>query len=279
IAVERSFLQSIGKFPLFALCNALELTIRLIVALILLSLSFKVGGVIFASAVGIFLILFFLLWRNGGIKGVRAKLQVRKILKIALYVSPSGFFVYADDIFIRRIFDEYTAGLFASVSIAGKILVWLTLTLLGVYFPKFVQSKESSSLKKFILQMFGLVLIAEIAGQLAILLVGKPLFLLLFGVKFEPAFEFLSYYLIAVLPLLFGMIFISIATAMERGIFLIYLHLLCFYLGFLVFRFSGVMDYLNYIFVLNGIFVLIYAWFFRKEILFNNRRGIDGIQS
>lgn len=269
IAVERSFLQSIGKFPLFALCNALELTIRLIVAMILLSLSFKVGGVIFASAVGIFLILFFLLWRNGGIKGVRAKLQVRKILKIALYVSPSGFFVYADDIFIRRIFDEYTAGLFASISIVGKVLVWLTLTLLGVYFPKFVQSKESSSLKRFILQIFGLVLIAEIAGQLAIFLIGKPLFLLLFGVKFEPAFEFLSYYLIAVLPLLFGMIFISIATAMERGIFLIYLHLLCFYLGFLVFRFSGVMDYLKYIFMLNLIFVLVYLWVFRREILFN----------
>lgn len=266
IAVERSFLQSIGKFPLFALCNAMDLTIRLVVAIIVLHLSYGVGGVIFSSAVGIFFVLFFLLWRNGGIKGSKARLSIKKVIKIALYVSPSGFFVYADDIFIRRIFDEYTAGLFASVSIVGKVLVWLTLTFLGVYFPKFIEAKGTSNLKKFVIQMVGLIVIAELGAQIFVFFAGKPLFLLLFGTKFEPAFQFLPYYLLAVMPLLFAIVFISIATAVERGFILVYLHLLCFYAGFVIFNFTGVSHYLNYIFTSNILFVLIYLWFFRKEV-------------
>lgn len=267
ISVERSFLQSIGKFPLFAMCNSAELTFRLISAIVMIYLGLEVGGVLFSSFVGIFFVLLFLLWFNGEITGSKASLSIKKMVKVAFYVSPSGFFVYADDIFIRRIFDEYTAGLFASVSIVGKVLVWLTLTFLGVYFPKFVEAKGRSNLKKFIFQMFGLIVLAELGAQIVVFLVGKPLFLLLFGTKFEGAFQFLSYYLLAVLPLLFAIVFISIATVVERGFFLIYLHLFCFYLGFLIFSFKGINDYLNYIFMLNTIFVLTYLSFFRKNFL------------
>lgn len=273
ISVERSFLQSIGKFPLFALCNSAELTLRLICAIVLLYFGFKVGGVLFSSFVGIFIILLFLLWFNRELVGNRPKLNLRKMLKIALYVSPSGFFVYADDIFIRRIFDEYTAGLFASASIVGKILIWLTMTLIGVYFPKFVQSRGDSSLKKFILQMSGLIVIAEICGQLGIFLIGKPLFMLLFGTKFESAFAFLPSYFFSVMPMLFNIIFISVATAIEKGIILIYTHLLCFYLGFLVFNFYSVRDYLEYIFLINLAFTITYFYSFRKELLVKNRKS------
>ncbi len=149
------------------------------------------------------------------------------------------FFVYEDDIFIKRIFNEHTAGLFASVSIVGKVLVWLTITLLGVYSPKFVAVKERGGLKKFIFQMFGLIILAELGAQIVIFLIGRYLFLLLLGTKFETAFQFLPNYFFAALPLLFAIVFISIATAIERGFLLIYIHLFCFYVGFLVLSFKG----------------------------------------
>lgn len=266
LTVERSFLQSTGKFPLFAFSSALELTIRLITALLLFWAGFKVGGVIFSSLVGIFLVLLMLLSINGAIIGNKAKLKIKKMLKIALYVSPSGFFVYADDIFIRRIFDKHTAGLFASVSIVGKVLVWFTLAMLGIYFPKFVHSKGTDGLKKFILQMVGIILIAQVLGQIIIFIVGEPLFLLLFGKKFESAVPFLPYYFFSVLPLLFSLVFISLATAFEKYIYLIYIHLLCFYTGFILLKFSSIFDYLTYIFCLNGTFVLLYFWVLRKLI-------------
>ncbi|MDI1472805.1 MAG: hypothetical protein QMD43_00575 [Thermodesulfovibrio sp.] len=266
LAVERSFLQSTGKFPLFAFSSALELTIRLIFAITIIYAGFKIGGVLFSSFVGIFTVLITLLLIDGALIGRLARLNIKKIITIALYASPSGFFVYADDIFIRRIFDEHTAGLFASVSIVGKVLVWFTLAMLGIYFPKFVHSKGTEGLKKFILQMVGIIIIAQIIGQIFIFIVGKPLFLLLFGKKFELAVPFLPYYFFSVLPLLFSLVFISLATAFEKYIYLIYIHLLCFYIGFILLKFSSIFDYLTYIFCLNGAFVLLYFWVLSKLI-------------
>lgn len=92
ISVERSFLQSIGRFPLFAICNSAELTMRIIFAVILLYYGFNVGGVLFSSFIGIFIVLIFLFWFNGELSGNRSKLNIKKMLKVALYVSPSGSF-------------------------------------------------------------------------------------------------------------------------------------------------------------------------------------------
>lgn len=264
IAIERSFLQATGRFPLFAISSALELTVRLIAALGAIYAGLKVGGVLFSSVIGAFFVLLILLPVNGELFGRRAKLNFKKILTVALYASPIGFFIYGDSIFIKRFFDEHTAGLFASVSVVGKVMIWFILTMLGVYFPKFVQTKESASFKKFVWQMFAIVVLSEAGAQLACFIIGKPLFLLLFGVKFESALKFLPFYLIALLPLLFSIVFISIATALERFVYIIYIHLICFYAGFFFFSFTEIFDYLMYIFCINGFFVLLYFWIFKK---------------
>lgn len=152
-------------------------------AVLLLFIGLKVGGVLLASTIALFCTLIFLFYKNKNFFGQKASLNIRNIIKTSLYISPSGFFVYADDIFIRRIFDWHTAGLFASVSIVGKVLVWLTITILGVYFPEFVKLKNSGKFKNVIFQMFGIVVLAEILAQLVIFITGKPLFLLLFDIN------------------------------------------------------------------------------------------------
>lgn len=266
VAVEKSFLQSTNRFPLFAFSGVLELTLRFFIAVLLLSIGSGVGGVLLASVTALFCTLFFLLCENKNLFGQKAFLDIKKLIKTSLYISPSGFFVYADDIFLRRIFDWHTAGLFASVSIIGKVLVWLTITILGVYFPEFVKFKASRKLKNIVLQILGIVILAEILAQIVIFIAGKSLFLLLFGYKFESAVQFLPYYFGAILPLLFNIVFISIATALERGFYLIYLHLICYYSGFFLIPFSSVYDYFKYIFLMNLIFFIIYIWFFKKEV-------------
>ncbi|GAQ95663.1 hypothetical protein TAGGR_3136 [Thermodesulfovibrio aggregans] len=266
LAVERGFLQATGRFPIFAFSGALELTVRLIAALVAIYAGFKVGGIIFSTVIGALVVLVILLKINKNIIGEKARLNIKKMLTIALYASPTGFFLYADTIFVKRIFDEQTAGLYSAVSIVGKVLLWFVLTILGVYFPKFVHSKKTESFKKFVLQMFGIVIISQVAAQIICFLIGEPLFLMLFGSKFEPALKFLPIYFISLLPLLFNMVFISIAIALERGFHIIYAHLLFFYSGFLVLPLKNISDYLAYIFGINGIFVLLYFLNFKKEL-------------
>lgn len=271
LAVERSFLQATGRFRVYAFSTAFECTIKLLAAIIATYIGLKIGGVLSASAVAIFLSLLFLISINRELWGKKIKLSIKKMIKIAVYVSPSGLFVYADDIFIRRIFDSHTAGLFASASIIGKILIWFSLSILAIYFPKFVHSKTSSALKKFALQMFGIVLITEFGAQVVFFIIGKPLFLMLFGSKFEPALQFIPYYFLAILPLIIDMIFISLATAVEKGLTLIYIHLIVFYSLFIFLSFSSIFDYLEYIFSINLFFFFLYLWMFKKEIFITNK--------
>lgn len=267
LAVERSFLQATGKFPFFAFSFAMELTLRLIFALAAVYAGLKVGGVLFASATGVFAVLLFLFSKNKGFTGKKAPLSIKKLLKVALYLSPSGFFIYADTFFIRKIFDEHTAGLFASVSIVGKVLVWFTITILGVYFPKFVEARGSPGLKKLILQILGIIILTQVGSQILLFIAGKPLFLMLFGSRFESATIYLPYYFFAILPLLLNIVFISIATATEKGFYLIYLHLIFYYTGFLFVSFSSVYDYFKYIFLLNLFFSIAYICFLKIKIL------------
>jgi len=197
------------------------------------------------------------------------------MIKIAVYVSPSGLFVYADDIFIRRIFDSHTAGLFASASIIGKILIWFSLSILAIYFPKFVHSKTSSALKKFALQMFGIVLITELGAQVVFFIIGKPLFLILFGSKFEPALQFIPYYFLAILPLIIDMIFISLATAVEKGLTLIYIHLIVFYSLFIFLLFSSIFDIWNIFFNQSIFSFYIYGCLKKKFLLLTKIASIS----
>ncbi|GAB6184469.1 lipopolysaccharide biosynthesis protein [Thermodesulfovibrio hydrogeniphilus] len=262
--VEKSFLQATGRFPLYALMNSVELTSRLIFAGIFLLIGLKVGGMLSTTVISVFITAVALFLINGNLKGEKAKLNLKHLLKIALYVCPSGFFIYADDIFIRRVFEPHVAGYFASFSVVGKAFIWLCLTIAGVYFPKFVAFKKSLRLKSFVLQILGIIVLLEIFAQIGVIIVGKPLFLMLFGQKFEPAFQFLPYYLIVILPLVFCLIFISIATAVEKGIWLIYLNLCTYLSGFVIIKFSSVGDYLLYIAFLNCIFLIIYLALFRR---------------
>ncbi|WP_353685655.1 oligosaccharide flippase family protein [Thermodesulfovibrio sp. 3462-1] len=266
VAVERSFLQATGKFPLFAFSTAMELTLRLIAALVAIYVGLKVDGVLFSTVVGAFAVLIILLIINGNLTVKRAQLNIKKMLIIALYASPIGFFIYADNIFIKRILDEHTAGIYSAVSIVGKVLVWFILTTLGVYFPKFVEAKKSAFFKKLVFHMLAIVIVSEVMAQIACLLIGKPLFLLLFGTKFEPALKFLPIYFIALLPLLFNIVFISMAVALERYFYMIYAHLFLFYAGFLMFPLRSISDYLAYIFCINAFFVLLYLLRFKKEL-------------
>ncbi|WP_353683373.1 oligosaccharide flippase family protein [Thermodesulfovibrio sp. 3907-1M] len=266
VAVERSFLQATGKFPLFAFSTAIELTVRLIAALVAIYAGLKVGGVLFSTAIGAFAVLIILLIINGNFKAKRAQLNIKKMLTVALYASPIGFFVYADNIFIKRILDEHAAGIYSAVSIVGKVLVWFILTILSVYFPKFVEAKDSASFRKLVFHLLAIVVLSEVMAQIACLLIGKPLFLLLFGAKFESALKFLPLYLLALLPLLFNIVFISMAVALERYFCMIYAHLFLFYAGFLIFPLRSISDYLAYIFCINAFFVLLYFLSFKKEL-------------
>ncbi len=261
VAVERGYLQAQERFGVVALQSSGELTLRLLLAIFFLQVGLGISGALLPSTLSILTSFLVLLLVNNSFLGKLRKISFRYMFKIVLYASPSGFFTYADDIFIRRIFDEHTAGLFASVSIVGKAFIWLSMTLFGVFFPRLIAVKENvDKFRKFSLLAVLMITSIFLLGDLLLILIGERIFLFLFGDKFHEAFDYLPYYVISVYPLSISLAFIGISVAVERNLKLIYLHLFAFYTGFLLLDFDGIQDYMLYIFILNSTFSVIYVW-------------------
>ncbi len=272
IAVERGYLQAKDRFGIYAFSSALELTIRLLLAIVFLNMGYNISGAISSSLSAFVIILIFLLVINKNIFGRIKTIPLTKILKISAYASPAGFFVYLDDIFIKRIFSPELAGFYASSSILGRALILFSLTLFSVFFPKIVASETMTEFKKLCLKAIMLIVAIFIVSDIMVLIFGEKIFLLLFGAKFKNAFSILPRYIIAVLPLTISTVFIGINTAKEKYLSLIYLQLIIYILGFIILKFNNVYSYISYIFFYNFIFVFIYSYLiFFKSNKINNK--------
>ncbi len=255
VAVERGFMQATDRFGAYAFSSAFELTIRLATAIILLYLGFYILGAIFSTVLGLIATLIYLLTSNKNLFGKIKKIDLKKLFQIALYSSPSGFFVYLDDIFIKRIFSSKTAGLYASSSIFGKALLWFCVAIFFVFFPELVEKKEPE--KVIIKRIFILNFLIFLFIEIAVITFGKDLFLLLYGEKFSEGYKILKYYIISIFPLNLCVNFVGINTAREKNLKLIYTHLIIYLSGFILIPFNNVFNYLIYIFSVNSFFLIL----------------------
>lgn len=258
LAVERAYLQSQDKFRLYSLSIVFELFFKFIVSIGLVYLGFKIYGILIGVVISLFLAFAFLIYQNNEIFGSIKVLPLKRLILLAAYASPVGFFVYIDDLFLRRIFDEHTAGILASTSILGKAFLGFCLILMSVFFPKFVKYKTSSKLFNILVKYISIVLILFLLVEMSVVLLGKKLFLILFGEKFILGFEILPYYLVAILVLIFTIILMNIFIAIEKGIYLIYINLFVYFIGFLVLPISSVKEFVTYIVLINFVFLFLY---------------------
>ncbi|MGC8853238.1 MAG: oligosaccharide flippase family protein, partial [Hydrogenobacter sp.] len=264
LMIERAYLQSLERFSLLAISVVFEQSIRLLSVILFVNLG--IIGVLFSFIVSTFSTLSMLFGINRVFFTKPKKISLLSLIKASLFTSPVGFFVYADDLFIRRIFEPSVAGLYASVSLVGKVFIWLILTFMTVFFPKFVMYSQKeelviSFLKKVLLLVFSVFILFEVS----LIFVGKYLFVLLFSEKFLPAFTYLPFYLFAVFILTLTLVFIYLLTALGTKLWLPYLHLFTYYTGFLVIPFGSVWWYMFYIFFLNLCFLLLYALSIRSR--------------
>ncbi len=268
VAIERGFLQANGKFGLFALSSSLELTIRFLSAVFLLYLGFYVGGAISSSIVGLISVLIFLLIINKNLLGKLKVIPLQNLFLIAAYTSPTGFFVYLDDIFIKRTFPAHIAGYYASFSILGKALIWFCLSLFSVFFPKMVELKnDKSKLSDIFLKLIMVTSVIYISVLISVHLFGRYFYLLLFGSKYLTAFKYLHYYIIATFPLTMDMLIIGLLTSLGKLWKIIYIHLIFYTMGFIFLSLSCIENYMLYIVIINLFFLLVYFYFLFKHRL------------
>ena len=263
VAIERGYLQANDLFGKLAISSSLELTVRLLSVIALLWVGFGVYGAIGSSAIGLLIAFIYLFIVNDTPVGSFRKIPFTKMATIALYVSPVGFLLYADTLFIRKIFDPHTAGIFASVSVLGKATVWFCVSAFSVFFPSFVKLnlKNKSQFFNLVIYSFLFVSIFYILIEIGIFFAGKYIFTLIFGNKFEAGFRYLWIYVLSVYPLTISILFINILTAIQKFVKVIYFHLFFTYVLFLVMMHlkPNMYSYIKYYFLLNLVFSAVYA--------------------
>lgn len=257
-SIEKGYLQSQSLFGDFAIINGAEFTVRLLTAIAFLYAGFHILGVLYASLLGLIFSFALLLLKNKNIVGAIRRLGIKEILFIASFNIPVGFFIYADDMFIRRIFDEHTAGIFASISVLGKAVILFCMTLFSVFFPKIVEHKDSRKFVSYSVKIFLIVILILFISEIMVFAAGKHLYLLLFGDKYIEGFAFAPYYILAIVPLVLSLMLIGIFTAIEKFLKIIYLHLISYYAGFGILSFGNISTYILYIFAIHFAFMLVY---------------------
>ncbi|WP_041675840.1 lipopolysaccharide biosynthesis protein [Sulfurihydrogenibium azorense] len=271
--VEKGYLQVENRFGMYSFLNGLELTLRLLFAIIFVEIGFWINGALSSTVFSMFFSLILLMYINKNLFGEIKKLPFKRIIKSFFLVSPSGFFVYADDIFIKRVFDPITAGYFASASILGKAYIWFILTLFSIIFVKVSEKKEKAF--KYVKYFFIFIIFTFGVIQILLSLVGEKVFLLLFGDKYSQAYEILPLYIFSILPLLINLVIYYVNISLEKAFVSVYLHLILYYCGFVFIKFASVIDYLTYIFIINAVFLIFNLFLFLKKFQDAHKQSIQ----
>lgn len=171
---NRSILQGILKFKEFIVTLLFENGIKLILSILLIYIGLKVYGALLA-----FLISGFLGWylTNLFLRYKKAKLtdfspHIKSMLKFALPViiySAAITSLYTTDVvLVKHYFSAHEAGIYASLSVLGKIIFFATGPISAVMFPLVSKRKSMGQpFKKIFIYSFIMTLIFA-AGSLIV---------------------------------------------------------------------------------------------------------------
>jgi O-antigen/teichoic acid export membrane protein len=198
------FLQGLTRFKGVAFVTSVSNLFKLIFGIGALVLYRGVWSMLYGLSLGgllVFAIGFITLKKNLIFKDIlRIRLVVLwHLLKYAfpasLIVAPITLLVGADMVFAKHILDPYTAGVFAGISIIGKIIFFAVATFATIIFPLISEKshKKENSLPIFKKTLF--IYLILLSSAIAIYnLFPESINSLLFGGKYKDVAKYLGIY-------------------------------------------------------------------------------------
>lgn len=227
ITVNFGMLQGLKKFNMLGAGLGLGALVRLFSGVLLVFFGFGVNGAVAASvfqAAFIFALTFIPL--SGFLKANKGgDLHTKEILLYSVPVLLSSIaFTLAtniDLIIVKHLFTPEDAGIYASVAVLGKIILYLPAALVLVLFPMVSESSELNRDSFKILDK-GLIYTAviSVAGVAAFSIFPDFIVRLLFGEKYLAAASLIKYYSISMMFMGFMSIIISFNLARRKAGFI-----------------------------------------------------------
>lgn len=153
--VFRAFLQGVLKFYQMVVSLNIELLIRLLLGVLFVYLGFSVfgavSGIVLAGVIGFFITFYFLKEHNIFYKGKKFNIS-KEILAYSLpaflFSLTSTSFLTTDILLAKHFISPHDAGIYASLSTLGKIILYGTVPIGAVMFP--MVSKRFSKGQKYL---------------------------------------------------------------------------------------------------------------------------------
>ncbi|MDD5213885.1 MAG: hypothetical protein PHG82_05655, partial [Candidatus Gracilibacteria bacterium] len=190
-----SFFQAISKFKIISTSNILLAIFRSIFSVGLVILGFGIFGAVSGLIIAqiIIIIIYYFLFKNESknysneiineltIKEDFLK-QKKQIFNYLISAISIAFLMNADILFAKHFFDNINAGIYAGLSVIGKLVLFIVFSIETVYYP--ILTKEKFINKIYMVKVF-IIYILVIALSI--------LFFYIFGEKilytFKPGFE------------------------------------------------------------------------------------------
>jgi len=148
--VNMAFLQSLLKFRFTALITFLMGFLKAAIGILLILFAFKVAGALWAVLLSF---LFPFLLSFGPLKFLfheKKSIEKLPIKDIVVYAVPSiitvvslASFTLTDVILVKHFFNATDAGIYAGLSLVGKIIFYFTAPIPGVMFPLLIKRNET----------------------------------------------------------------------------------------------------------------------------------------
>lgn len=150
LSLNTTFMQARLSFRLLSLTNAISAFLKAFLAFILVLLGFGVGGamigfmlsILIATIIGVYYFRTFIFYKSKEIK----KITLRELLS---YGVPSAVImlclsslVSSDILLVKHLFSPHDAGLYAGLSLVGKVIFFLSAPIGTVMFPMLVERFE-----------------------------------------------------------------------------------------------------------------------------------------
>ena len=194
-----AILQAKLKFKQFAILNFFSPFIKTLTAFFLLLLGLKISGAIASLVISSFLAACLSYWLvRPFLKKIPAKTPANLTafwsfsrLSFITLLGLTSLYV-SDILLVRFFFPADLSGTYAAVSVIGKIVFFISATVLTVSFPVFVKQKtEAVKLKNSFFQTAGLIGLISLAGLIGYQLFPQPIISLLYGSAYYSAAPFL----------------------------------------------------------------------------------------
>ena len=208
IPVNRGIIQGLQKFFRLSVNLSIGAVFKLALGFFLIYLGFSVNGAIIGIVLGMFIaygesfLPIRFLFKERASDSIRLKSIAHYSIPVFFTLLCLTAFYNVDIIIVKHFMSSVQAGLYSGLSIIGKIVIFASLGIVWVMFPK-VTSLYSKNEEHGHYLLYVLVVISVVGGAIvsAYFLIPKFIVSTLFGVKYLPVAPYMGAFGVAMLLL------------------------------------------------------------------------------